>query len=72
MTAKTHLTRKEASDFTGFSVATLAKWATVERGPRFVKLGDSRSARVRYPLSELEAFLRGKPTVELDRLEGTV
>ena len=57
---KTHLSRKEASDFTGFSEATLAKWATLGRGPRFVKLGAGRCCRVRYAVQDLELFLSGK------------
>jgi hypothetical protein len=59
MPPKTYLSRKEAGEFTGFSAATLAKWAVTGRGPKFVKIGTGRSARVRYALAELEAFLRG-------------
>ena len=59
MPRKTHLSRREASRFLGMSESTLAKWATAARGPKFVKLGEGRAAPVRYPLAELEAFLRG-------------
>jgi hypothetical protein len=58
---RTHLSRKEASEYTGVSAETLAKWAVLRRGPRFSKLGTGRTARVRYAISELDAFLRGVP-----------
>lgn len=57
---RTYLTRKEASEYTGFSSHTLAKWAASRKGPRFRKFGTGRSARVRYSLSDLDAFLSGK------------
>ena len=57
--ARTHLTRKEAAEYTGFTPNTLGKWATLGRGPRFIKIGEGRSSRVRYAISDLDAFLRG-------------
>jgi predicted DNA-binding transcriptional regulator AlpA len=49
--------RKEASQITGFSAATLAKWATVGKGPRFLKFGTGRSAAVRYRESDLREWI---------------
>jgi len=60
MPPKTHLTRQQASEFTGFSVQTLGKWAVTGKGPRFTKIGTGRSSRVRYAIADLEAFLRGE------------
>lgn len=57
---RTRLTRREASDYTGFSEQTLAKWAVLGKGPRFTKFGKGRSARVRYAISDLDAFLNGE------------
>jgi predicted DNA-binding transcriptional regulator AlpA len=56
---RTYLTRKEASEYTGFSSHTLAKWAASGKGPKFRKFGAGRSARVRYSLPDLDAFLAG-------------
>lgn len=58
---KTHMTRKEASEYTGFSQCTFAKWAVVGYGPKFTKIGTGRSSRVRYPIAELDQFLNGGP-----------
>jgi len=52
-----YLTRKEAAVYTGFSHATLAKWAATEKGPRFKKFGRGRSARVRYSIIDLRIFM---------------
>ena len=59
MPPRTHLSRKEASEYTGFSVQTLAKWAVTHKGPPFTKFGTGQSARVRYAIADLDAFLRG-------------
>ena len=53
------LTRKQTSELTGFSQATLAKWAVLKRGPRFRKFGSGRGARVRYQRSDVMAFMTG-------------
>lgn len=53
-----YLTRKEASQISGFSQDTFAKWAVLQKGPPYVKYGTGRSSRVRYPLSGLLEFLR--------------
>lgn len=53
-----YVTRKEASQISGFSTDALAKWAVLGKGPPFVKYGTGRSSRVRYPLSGLMEFLR--------------
>ena len=47
------LTTKEAGRHLGISHRTLEHWRLVGGGPRFMKLG----RRVRYPISELEAFM---------------
>jgi hypothetical protein len=60
MTPRTYLTRREASEYTGFSEQTLGKWAATGKGPRFTKIGTGRPARVRYAIADLEAFLRGE------------
>lgn len=58
---RTHMSRKEASEYTGFKPETFAKWAVEGRGPKFSKLGTGRTARVRYAISDLDDFLRGVP-----------
>ena len=52
-----YLNRKEAAAFTGFAASTLAKWAATDKGPRFRKFGEGRSARVRYLLDDLRLFM---------------
>jgi hypothetical protein len=63
MFPRIYLTRREASEYTGFSQDTLAKWAVVRKGPRFTKLGTGRTSRVRYAIRDLDAFLRGEQTI---------
>ena len=36
---------------------TLRRWRQRARGPRFVRLGDTQQARVRYPWREVERFM---------------
>ena len=50
----------EAARFLGNSVGTLARWRSTGVGPPYIKLGTSRTSRIRYRLSELEAFLRAR------------
>ncbi len=64
MPPKTHLTRREASEYTGFREQTLAKWASTGKGPQFTKIGEGRSARVRYAIVDLDRFLRGGAALE--------
>lgn len=43
-----YYTPKEAAEFLGVSVWTLARWRTECRGPVFLKLGKSKTSPVRY------------------------
>ena len=58
MEAERFLSRKQASEISGFKEDTLAHWACLGKGPKFVKYGKGRGARVRYPLSDLLEFMR--------------
>jgi predicted DNA-binding transcriptional regulator AlpA len=51
------LTRPEAAAILKIDAHTLACWASLGRGPRFVKFGASRSAAVRYRRSEIDRWL---------------
>ncbi|MBP7704135.1 MAG: helix-turn-helix domain-containing protein [Caulobacter sp.] len=51
-----HLTPAELSERLCTSVATLAEWRCKGKGPRFLKFGTSKQARVRYPEAEVEAW----------------
>lgn len=51
-----HLTAAQLAERIGYSPATLAAWRCEGKGPRFVKFGVSRQARVRYPVTEVEAW----------------
>jgi hypothetical protein len=51
-----YLTRREAAEVLRLKESTLRTWATNGRGPGFMRLGEGRSARVRYPASEVARF----------------
>jgi len=69
---RTHVSRKEASEYTGFSPETLAKWAVLGRGPKYSKIGTGRTARVRYAISDLDDFLRGAPIARYQNASGSL
>lgn len=56
----TLLDRPTTARLLSIKESTLRKWwsSTPARGPRGLKLGHSRQARVMYPASEVEAFAR--------------
>lgn len=56
MTGRT-LNTKEAAGILGIAANTLNKWRMVGRGPRYVKHGDGRNARVAYSEVDLLAYL---------------
>ena len=53
-----YLTRPEAAAFLSLTTETLKRWYAESRGPRAVKFGTARSARVRYARSDLVAFAK--------------
>ncbi len=65
MPAKLHptrrmLTRIQAAEYLGVSVATMARWAGQRSGPAFVKLGDAETAAVRYREDVLDEFIASR------------
>jgi predicted DNA-binding transcriptional regulator AlpA len=58
------LTRQAVSAMTGFSPATLRRLNAEGRGPRPIKLGETRQARLRYPRSEVIAWLSDRQAYE--------
>ena len=48
------LTPKQAAEFLGVPLGTLAQWRSQRRGPAYIKLEDRL---VRYRRSDLEAYL---------------
>jgi hypothetical protein len=50
------LTPKELAERLKVTDGTLRKWRIAKVGPKYVKLGDSRTALVRYKLEDVEAF----------------
>ena len=59
------LTPKQAAEFLGIPLGTLAQWRSQRRGPAYIKLEDRL---VRYRRSDLEAYLAGH-LVETARVE---
>jgi len=59
------LTPKEAAEFLGIPLGTLAQWRSQRRGPPYIKLEERL---VRYRRSDLEKYLSGHfvGTGELD------
>lgn len=53
------LTTREAAEVLGLSPKTLRQLRCDRQGPRCLKAGTSKQARVRYPLSDLEAWVAG-------------
>ena len=51
------LTRAQAAFRLGVSLKTMSVWASERIGPPFVKFGDHRTAIVRYPSDELDAWV---------------
>jgi excisionase family DNA binding protein len=59
------LTPKEAAEFLGIPLGTLAQWRSQRRGPPYIKLEERL---VRYRRSDLEEYLAGR-LVGTNRLE---
>jgi hypothetical protein len=55
------LTPKQAAEFLGLAVGTLANWRVRGAGPRFFRLGGARGGHIRYDRADLMAFARAKP-----------
>jgi excisionase family DNA binding protein len=51
------LTPKEAAQYTGLSVSTLARMRLQGIGIPYIKLKNGRNSAVRYPISALDKFL---------------
>jgi excisionase family DNA binding protein len=60
------LTPKEAAEFLGIPLGTLAQWRSQRRGPPYIKLEERL---VRYRHSDLEEYLSGH-LVEPNELSG--
>jgi predicted DNA-binding transcriptional regulator AlpA len=58
------LTRQAVSAMTGFSPATLRRLNAEGRGPRPIKLGETRQARLRYPRSEVVSWMTDRQAYE--------
>jgi predicted DNA-binding transcriptional regulator AlpA len=56
------LTRKAAAEYLNLKPRTLARYASMSRGPRYVRTGDRRG-RVWYRPADLDAWLDSR-TVE--------
>ncbi len=52
------LTPKQAAEFLGVSVDTLARWRVLGVGPAFVKFSRAKQALVRYRREDLDGFIR--------------
>lgn len=48
---------KEASVYTGLSIATLSRLRRDGVGARYLKVGDGKNSRIVYPIRELDKWL---------------
>jgi hypothetical protein len=51
-----NFTTYEAAEYLGLKESTLRDWRCEKRGPRYVKMGKSRNAAVRYRVRDLDAY----------------
>jgi hypothetical protein len=51
-----HVSPAELAQRLGVQPCTLAAWRVVGAGPRYIKFGQTKQARVVYPLAEVEAW----------------
>jgi predicted DNA-binding transcriptional regulator AlpA len=63
-----YLTPAAAAHMTGFSVGRLRRLNAEGRGPRPLKLGQHRQSRIRYPRSEVVAWLADRDGYEAETL----
>lgn len=55
-THKDMLTEREAAQSLNVTAIVMQRWRRTGKGPAYIKYGTSRQARVRYRLSDIEAF----------------
>jgi predicted DNA-binding transcriptional regulator AlpA len=53
-------TTEQVASFTGFKVNTFEIWRLKGKGPKFIKLGNSKQSPVRYLRADVEAWLAGR------------
>lgn len=58
--ADVKLTPRQLAEELDVSLQTLANWRWSGVGPRYTKLGDGRSARVRYRRADVDAWLKAR------------
>ena len=51
------LNEHQVADRLNVSVATIRRWRLLGRGPRWIKLGQSRGSALRYRPADVEAFI---------------
>jgi len=59
------LTSKQAAKLLCITVATLANWTHLKKGPKFYKLGGGRMGKRRYRQSDIDAYIESC-AVEID------
>ncbi|MFF9494243.1 helix-turn-helix transcriptional regulator [Streptomyces flaveolus] len=58
--AQQQLTPRQLAEELEVSTHTLANWRWAGVGPRYTKLGDGRTARVRYRRTDVDAWLKAR------------
>jgi excisionase family DNA binding protein len=59
-TPRTYLTSQEAAEYLGVTDRAMIEWRRRGGGPPYVRLGGSRSGRVRYDVREIDAWMRAQ------------
>lgn len=53
-----YVTPRQAAMLLGVTPSTLSAWRKAGRGPRYSRMGEARQSRVRYPVEELDKWMR--------------
>ena len=56
------LNERDLARLTGLSVASVRRWRLLGQGPKFLKLGASPKAAVRYQKEDISAWLASRPS----------
>lgn len=60
MMNKRYLSPRQAAQYLGISTHLLQKWRSQGIGVPYVKLGDTKSAHIRYCIDDLDEYIENK------------
>lgn len=54
------LTNEEAATLLGIKPNTLEIWRTKDKGPEFIKMGETKQSPIRYHIDDIKAWLHSR------------